>query len=404
MEDRTTLPLDIVLYIIDLLADGDNEDDKSLRILSQTCKSMVPLCRKHLFSSLSLITKLSFERFSDLLSKNPDIACYVRNLDYEVYNPGGDHELNILDILKERSSLQSIVLASSMTSSRRFDWNDFLELTRSSLLSLIEQPTVIRLHIYNCKGFPATALSCCSNLIDLHLRNVEITSPEVNQVISRSKIPTPVSLYIVTGTSGLPALLNSASLHAGGLIVDFSRLQQATFEDMESQDEIGQAYELIKVSTRLEHLGVKTRITVDQPLELAGLGASLAINAYRTLKLLELFITVVGDDYIPLCGLNRGLKAIAGNNILEWLELNLVVESGEFRPTDSGDWPTFDSLLTESGAFPMLHRVSVGILWRSPFRDPREPMKSLRAYKFPRLVESKAVEFIFRPEFQVSIW
>ena len=34
-----------------------------------------------------------------------------------------------------------------------------------------------------------------------------------------------------------------------------------------------------------------------RPLGMAGLGASLAINAYRTLKLLEFGVTVLGDDY-----------------------------------------------------------------------------------------------------------
>jgi hypothetical protein len=112
MEPRTTLPLGILAYIIDLLADGDDGDIKSLQTLSQACKSMVPLCRKHLFSSLRLRSKSESECFSDLLSKNPDIARYVRSLNYAVYNSIGDHELNILDVLEERSSLQSIELLS----------------------------------------------------------------------------------------------------------------------------------------------------------------------------------------------------------------------------------------------------------------------------------------------------
>jgi hypothetical protein len=97
---------------------------------------------------------------------------------------------------------------------------------------------------------------------------------------------------------------------------------------------------------------------VDLPVGLAGLGASLAINAYRTLKSLELSITVrVGDDYDPLCGLSRELRFIAGNNILEELELDVVVQADASCRTDSEDWSAFDSVLTESGAFPMLHRV-----------------------------------------------
>ena len=130
-----TLPLDILLYIIDILAGRDDEDVKSLRILSQVCKSMVPLCRKHLFSSLLLGCDSSSERFGNLLSKNPDIARYVRSLNYRVNKPISEHELNILDVLKERSSLQWISLSSTST-----DWNSFPESIRSSLVSLIQLP------------------------------------------------------------------------------------------------------------------------------------------------------------------------------------------------------------------------------------------------------------------------
>ena len=246
-----TLPLDILLYIIDLLACGDNEDIKSLKILSQTCKSMVPLCRKHFFSSLFLHSELYSERFSDLLSKNPDIARYVTRLFYSVYIPVSDHELNILDMLKGHSSLQSIILSSS-----GLDWNNLNESIRSSLVSLIQLPTITHLYT-NFKGFPETVLSGCSNLIDLELGKFKLAPPEVNQVISRTKIPTPVSLHIYgTAHDDLKALLvNSATLHAGDPIVDFSRLQKAYFL-LESQDSFFLVNGLIKVITRLEYLEI----------------------------------------------------------------------------------------------------------------------------------------------------
>lgn len=53
----------------------------------------------------------------------------------------------------------------------------------------------LQLYIQFFKGFPATALSRCSNLIDPQLEELELAPPEVHQVISRRKIPTPVSLY-----------------------------------------------------------------------------------------------------------------------------------------------------------------------------------------------------------------
>ena len=132
-------------------------------------------------------------------------------------------------------------------------------------------------------------------------------------------------------------------------------------------------------------------------MELTGLGGSLAINAYRTLKRLILHIFVLGDDYDPLCGLSRELGFIAGNNILE--ELVLYVElSDASSQTESEDWSAFDSVLTKSDAFPILHRVSVEILWHSVGRDQVDQVDMLASFdkeKLSRLVESKAVELNF---------
>ena len=66
----------------------------------------------------------------------------------------------------------------------------------------------------------------------------------------------------------------------------------------------------------------------------------------------------VGDDYDPLCGLNRELRFISGNNILEELKLYLVVQDDAPCRTESKDWSAFDSVPTESGAFPKLTATS----------------------------------------------
>ena len=231
---------------------------RSLQIISQTCKYVVPICRKHLFSSLHLRSTSISERFNDLLSKNPDIASYVRSLNYRVYHPIGDHELNILDMLKKRSSLRSIEL-----SSPRLEWISFPESIRSSLVSLIQLPTVTHLNIDSFRGVPATILSSCSNLVDLQLGSLDfdLFHPEINQVVSRSKIPTPVSLNIRTGNSSLTALLklNSATSLADGPIIDFSHLQKAKFEvNLGARSEIYNINNLIKVTTQLEYISIKS--------------------------------------------------------------------------------------------------------------------------------------------------
>ena len=141
---------------------------------------------------------------------------------------------------------------------------------------------------------------------------------------------------------------------------------------------------------------------MDRPLKFAGLGASLAINAYRTLKLLALRIEVdFESDLDPLWELSCELRFIAGNNILEELKLDVDVRGDASCLTKSEDWFAFDSVLTESGAFPMLHRVSVKIWWYTGSEDPDDceaMLESSKEDKFPRLLESKAVEFNFSNE------
>lgn len=137
------------------------------------------------------------------------------------------------------------------------------------------------------------------------------------------------------------------------------------------------------------------------PVQLTGLGASFVVNTHKTLKSVALEITVVGEDYDPLCGLSRELRLIVGNNILEEFELDIVVQTDASCRTESEDWAALDSLLTESGAFPMLQRVSVAIWWFSFGReedDVEDILESLTKERFPRLVESRTVGFDFSAE------
>lgn len=137
------------------------------------------------------------------------------------------------------------------------------------------------------------------------------------------------------------------------------------------------------------------------PVQLTGLGASFAVNTHQMLKSLALKITVMGEDYDPLCRLSHELRFIVGNNILQEFELDIVVETDASCRTQSEDWAALDSLLTESGAFPMLQRVSVAIWWFLFVReedDVEDILESLTTERFPRLVESRTVVFEFSTE------
>lgn len=58
-------------------------------------------------------------------------------------------------------------------------------------------------------------------------------------------------------------------------------------------------------------------LVVDWPVGLVRLGESLVINAYWTLKVLELNINVTGDNYHPLCELSCGSDLSLGTIFLK---------------------------------------------------------------------------------------
>ncbi|KAF8957387.1 hypothetical protein BDZ97DRAFT_1846540 [Flammula alnicola] len=249
MKARTTatIPLDIIESVIEVIA--TDEDTRSLEAVSQTCHTLLPLCRKHIFSTIRLSHKSDHSRhFNDLLSTNPDIARYVKHLEYGLNNPSDDHQQG-LDVLQKHSDLRSVHLWSQ----ERADWSAFPASIRSSLLSLIQLPTITHLRIRSFMNFPATALLNCHNLIDLQMELLEITSAEVKHISIRDKIPTPISLNAEGDScSALEALLQTAGPEPGP-IVDFSLLQSASF-DVEIRGDILIVQEVIKTTTQLQSL------------------------------------------------------------------------------------------------------------------------------------------------------
>ena len=86
-------PLEIEEIILDILG-KDDEDHTALKTCSLVCKAFLPICRKHIFGSIvlnprdqdmvpppSTHTTHAFER---LLRETPEIADYIRKLDYTI--------------------------------------------------------------------------------------------------------------------------------------------------------------------------------------------------------------------------------------------------------------------------------------------------------------------------------
>ncbi|KDR76681.1 hypothetical protein GALMADRAFT_139580 [Galerina marginata CBS 339.88] len=206
---------------------------------------------------------------------------------------------------------------------------------------------------------------------------------------SRRRRAAPPGVGETNTYDGLAVLMTSLSAQAGPL-VDFSRLQKASFH-VDSSGDIGHIGQLLKTTMQLQSLNITSYV----PLILSGLGTSLMVNAYRTLRSVALGITIFRYDSERLRGLSRELRYLSGNNILQVFELNVVIAPGR---TETEEWDAIDWLLTEPGAFPMLHRVSIEIRWYSDGWEVREIddiLGRLTKERFLRLVESPVVEFNF---------
>ena len=249
---KTAVPFDILSHITDMV--DDLSDKGTLRALSLTCKFMVPLCRRHIFSfvRLSNITKEKEKGLIHFLSGSPDTTCRIKRL-LCVIDPKlriCEQIIDVLEVMRTQStSLRSITI----TSTEGLDWNLLREPIKSLLISLMQLPTVNHLSLAPTRNFPLAALSLCSGLTNFSISELSEPTPHADQVIMRSNIPTVASLYGRGFYSAISALMRPSHY---GPIIDFSRLEKASFEISEEIEAIQMA-EFLKALTQLRKLYIE---------------------------------------------------------------------------------------------------------------------------------------------------
>ena len=204
---------------------------------------MVPMCRRHLFSSISLsgYAKVEYQDLLKLLQEKREIASYVRELRYRISPHPSEYEDGILGaLLRYSTSLgaSSPLCRISLTFpcfSGLGQWRTQTASLRHLLISLIPLPTITELLFSGFKGFPVNELAFCGSLRRLQLNWLGDFVLDVgNAFPSSCRIPTPLSLdfsrtsytslAIIMGLEGPEQVHNTL-----GPIIDFSLLQEATF-------------------------------------------------------------------------------------------------------------------------------------------------------------------------------
>ena len=156
-------PLEIEEEILDLLAE-DDEGHSALKTCSLVCQAFLPICRKHIFGSIVLngrdvIPPPTTHAFERLLREAPEIADYIRKLDYTI-QIADLNSASIQESLNRISRLEFLTVR--YHSIPRLDWR--FNPIRPALLRLLHLPTLTHFKVAGINNFVVSDLTSCVNL------------------------------------------------------------------------------------------------------------------------------------------------------------------------------------------------------------------------------------------------
>ena len=224
-------PLEIEETILDLLAE-DDESYSVLKTCSLVCQAFLPICRKHIFGSIVLnennVTMLSApttDKFDRLLLETPEIADYMRKLDYNI---------RIADLTSPsiQKSLKRISRLEFLTVRHHWqrptsDWSN--NPIRPALLHLLHLPTLTHFKLVGINGFIVSDLIPCVNLkyLDVGFDTTVAAKNTFPAALPEHSIQ-PNEFVAGFGTSGAIMNLCTARRPDGQPIIDFGSLSKIT--------------------------------------------------------------------------------------------------------------------------------------------------------------------------------
>ena len=235
------LPLEVVERIIENVATGyydsysDLYDFSSTKACALVCHSFLPLCRKHLFASVTLNSRSypvphTSDDLNQLLSDSPHLAVYIRELDYHVHKREfvGKRLPWLLPMFKKLVRLRKLKLSYLFPQrGKKFDWA--LACVRKVLLPLLHFPTLTCITLDILRNFDLADLAGCVNLKKLRVQSLECSAPNGVGKFMEVLPATPAMLEwlaIDNGNVKPVQQLCGARRPDGKPIIDFSSLKK----------------------------------------------------------------------------------------------------------------------------------------------------------------------------------
>ena len=406
------IPLEVIEEIIDSLQD----DPAALKACSQTCQSLLLLCRKYIFRTINLVTPREANApscitlFGSLLDRNPQISDYVRNLTYYLETPDLFLESvpRTLDKLHRIQSFQFI-------GDRRTDWSALHPDLRESLSHIIH--SVTHLDITFIKALPIDIFIPCRNLINLKLDSIAgtVTDSYEHGYLKQDAVPRLQSLTLGSSCGRYMQSLIEAKRSKDIPVLDFGDLRTLSISIGEDSD-LAVFRALMKVTKKLETFHCTGRYQHNfiyllrlTPITLVDLtdgysdhGASINISTLPTLRRLHFVLLIEDDIENPLCRICDEFAAFSGYNVVEEIILEIMIESmieTDNQSSSDSQWGRLDDLLATG--FPRLTRVSLRLeicVFSPAGIVSWERLNKLPEQQFPRLSKNPIVMFDFSLE------
>ena len=228
------LPLEIEETILNHLAKIDGRSHPTLNACSLVCRAFLPICRKHIFRVISLDnireldpdkdTKPLIDAFDRLLRETPEIADYIRDLEYNIRM----EDLTIPSIqLEESFNRISKLKCFSIWNNfcLEFSWDD--NPIRPALLRLLQLPTLTQFRIHRINDFVVSDLIPCVNLKHFEIGNFLTVADENTFLAVLPENPIQLDEFISgIDTTDLIMELCSARRPDGLPIIDFRSLSK----------------------------------------------------------------------------------------------------------------------------------------------------------------------------------
>ncbi|KAF9482954.1 hypothetical protein BDN70DRAFT_874368 [Pholiota conissans] len=409
------LPLDIVETVIDILTQEDDSNFSFIKSCALVCHDFLPISRKRIFASLAIndsyacpsqpyayIHRMTPSRFRELLTTSPEIADYIRDLNYRVREKDLGEDALIAS-LKSMTRLQSLMIWNAVTVP--ISWNWSTSRIRTAFVHLFRLPTFNELSLYGIRYFIIADLP--PNLKnftfdDLHVLPAPPPSSQIN-------------IYAMSiGRCGYTCDTASeqfyeARIENGKPVIDLTSLNSLESE-LYGQDSVKTLQDLLGHCTGLAHVKIQSigsplklgssadsilTPVIDESLSLAGLNRvhKMLSPSLKTLKHLQIKAVFNYDD--PYCGIADELELMSGRNVIEIINIQITIRM-DAEGTDEDEWGRLDSIRTQP-AWPHLRSLILSIIVNSHAREDElaESLKAMAATQFKGITSRETVSFKF---------